>query len=392
MQLSFLRRPYADAQRAQMWRLVGRDLLVENLSGEIPPQHSPTFSTTFTCSTANPSLARLITDTLKSEEWLTDLTKLEGLAKHVEDQAFCQKWRAIKQENKRRLFDYIQDNLGITPNRKALVDIQIKRIHQYKRQYMNILGVIFRYIELKKLSPSARARVVPRLSVFAGKAAPGYYIAKATIKLISAVAAVINVDPDTAEYLQCVFVPDYSVSLAEILVPASDISEHISTAGTEASGTSNMKFCLSGGILLGTVDGANVEIMEHGGEDNIFTFGYLAHEVEERRKIHQYGNAQYPPELMEAIDFIRSGKLGDYGPFEPLIRDIFEGKDHYLVSDDFLSYLSAQKMVDEAFVDQDRWTEMSIRTTSKMGFFSSDRAVMQYADEIWNIEPIKIPA
>ncbi|GAA5927218.1 glycogen phosphorylase [Sporobolomyces koalae] len=340
---------------------------------------------------ANPALARLITQSLKSDKWLTDLTELEGLSKFVNDKIFCQKWRAVKQENKRRLFDYIQETIGITPNRKALVDVQIKRIHQYKRQQQNILSIIFRYLELKKLSPEARARVVPRLSVFAGKAAPGYYLAKTTIRLINAVASYINVDPDTAEYLQVVFLPDYSVSLAEIIIPASDISEHISTAGTEASGTSNMKFGLSGGLILGTFDGATVEIAQHSGEDNIFIFGYLAHEIAERRKIHQWGNPQYPAELLEAIDFVRSGKLGDSTPFEPLFRAIFEEKDYYLVSDDFLSYLAAQKMVDEAFVDQERWTRMSIQTTAKMGFFSSDRAVTQYAEEIWNIEPIKIP-
>ncbi|GAA5953375.1 hypothetical protein JCM3765_005018 [Sporobolomyces pararoseus] len=339
---------------------------------------------------ANPSLARLITESLGSEDWLTDLTKLEGLLQFTNDKRFTQKWRAVKQENKRRLFDVIQDTLGITPNRKALVDVQIKRIHQYKRQQMNIFSIIFRYLELKKLSPQERSRVVPRLSVFAGKAAPGYFLAKTLIRLVNAVANVINVDPDTSEYLQVVFLPDYTVSLAEIVIPASDISEHISTAGTEASGTSNMKFCLNGGLIIGTLDGANVEIAEHAGEDNIFVFGYLAHEVNERRKIHQFGKPQYPAELLEAFDFIRSGKIGDPGPFEPLIRAVFEEKDYYLVSDDFLSYLEAQKMVDQAFVDQERWTRMSIQTAAKMGFFSSDRSVMQYAEEIWNIEPCKI--
>ncbi|GAA6010057.1 hypothetical protein JCM11491_005847 [Sporobolomyces phaffii] len=340
---------------------------------------------------ANPSLARLITDALKSEDWLTDLTKLEGLSKFANDKAFCQKWFAVKQENKRRLFDFIQDTLGITPNRRALVDVQIKRIHQYKRQQMNIFSIIFRYLELKKLSPAERARVVPRLSVFAGKAAPGYFLAKTLIKLVNAVANVINADPDTAEYLQVVFIPDYSVSLAEIIIPASDISQHISTAGTEASGTSNIKFAISGGIILGTYDGATVEMARHAGDDNIFIFGFLAHEINERRKIHQFGKPQYPAELIEALDFVRSGKIGDPGPFEPLIRAIFEDKDFYLVSDDFQSYLAAQKMVDEAFVDQERWIKMSIQTAAKMGFFSSDRSVMQYAEEIWNLEPCAIP-
>ncbi|GAA6063738.1 hypothetical protein JCM10212_000777 [Sporobolomyces blumeae] len=184
---------------------------------------------------ANPALAKFVTETLRSEEWLTDLSKLEGLMKYATDKTVQGKWRAIKARNKTRLFDYIQDTIGITPNRRALIDCQVKRIHLYKRQPMNIFAIIYRYVELKKMKPEDRARVVPRLSVIAGKAAPGYYLAKLTIRLINAVAKFINTDPDTAEYLQVVFLPDYSVSLAEIIIPASDISEHISTAGTEAS-------------------------------------------------------------------------------------------------------------------------------------------------------------
>ncbi|GAA5933798.1 hypothetical protein JCM1841_002128 [Sporobolomyces salmonicolor] len=339
----------------------------------------------------NPALAKLITETLGSDDWLHDLAKLEQLTKYAKDKAFQQQFVACKQANKKRLCDYITDTLGLRTNPKALIDVQVKRIHEYKRQWMNILGVIFRYLQIKKMSPADRKRLVPRLSVFAGKAAPGYYIAKSCIRLINAVASVINVDKDVCDYLQVAFLPDYSVSLAEVIIPASDISEHISTAGTEASGTSNMKFALSGGLILGTWDGANIEIVEAIGEENAYIFGHLTEDVPRLRAQHSLGQTQYPAELLEAIDFIRSGALDDPGVFEPLISTLFEGKDYYLVSDDFLSYLEAQKLIDEAYTDQSSWIEKSINTVAKMGRFSSDRAVMQYAEEIWNVEAIKVP-
>ncbi|GAA5855751.1 hypothetical protein JCM8547_001668 [Rhodosporidiobolus lusitaniae] len=340
---------------------------------------------------SNPALAELITQTLGSDKWTTHLEELEGLAKFAKDKKFQQKWAKVKQGNRDRLCEYIQ-GLGFTVNRKALIDVQIKRIHLYKRQTLNILGVIFRYLQLKKMTPEERKRVVPRLSVFGGKAAPGYYEAKLVIRLINAVSKTLNADKEVREHLSAVFVPDYSVSLAEILVPASDISEHISTAGTEASGTSNMKFCLNGGLLLGTWDGANIEIAQAIGEDNVFIFGHLTPDVPRLRRAHEYNETQFPAELLEVVDAIRSGMFGESGVFEPLLDSIVEnGKDHYLVSDDFLSYLEAQKMVDEAYVDQNGWVEKSILTTARMGFFSSDRAVAQYAEEIWNVEPVPVP-
>ncbi|BGO98700.1 Non-essential glycogen phosphorylase [Rhodotorula toruloides] len=339
----------------------------------------------------NPSLAKLITDTLGSDEWVVNLDKLEGLTKYAKDKAFQKKWAACKQANRERLCDYIEATLGLTVNRHALIDVQVKRIHEYKRQFMNILGVIFRYLQLKKMSPADRKRLVPRLSVFAGKAAPGYYIAKLIIRLCNAVSKTINADKDIRESLSVAFLPDYSVSLAEIIIPASDISEHISTAGTEASGTSNMKFALNGGLLLGTLDGANIEIAEAVGDENVFFFGHVTPDVPKLRRAHHFGEVQYPAELLEVVDAIRSGMFGEAGVFEPLLGTLFEGKDHYLVSDDFLSYLQAQKMVDEAYVDQPSWVEKTINSTARMGRFASDRAVLQYAEEIWNIEPIKIP-
>ncbi|GAA5896787.1 hypothetical protein JCM6882_005035 [Rhodosporidiobolus microsporus] len=339
----------------------------------------------------NPTLAELITKTLGSDKWVTQLDELEGLTKFAKDKAFQKKWAASKQANRNRLCDYIETTLEIKVNRHALIDVQVKRIHEYKRQFLNLLGIIFRYLELKKLAPEDRKRLVPRLSVFAGKAAPGYYIAKLVIRLANAISNTINADKDIREHLSVAFLPDYSVSLAEIIVPAADISEHISTAGTEASGTSNMKFAMSGALLFGTWDGASIEIAEAVGEENVFIFGHLTPDVPALRRAHHFGESQYPVELLEVVEAIRSGMFGDAGVFEPLISTLFEGKDHYLVSDDFLSYLEAQKMVDEAYVNQSSWVEKSILTTARMGRFSSDRAVLQYAEEIWNVEPLVVP-
>ncbi|BGP39269.1 Non-essential glycogen phosphorylase [Rhodotorula kratochvilovae] len=341
----------------------------------------------------NPGLATLISKKLGGDEWVVNLDQLEKLQKFAKDKAFQKEWAAVKQANRNRLCDYIEATTGLTVNRKALIDVQVKRIHEYKRQSLNILGVIYRYLQLKKMSPAERKRVVPRLSVFGGKAAPGYYMAKLIIRLINAVSKVINADKEIREYLSVAFLADYSVSLAEIIIPASDISEHISTAGTEASGTSNMKFLLNGGLILGTVDGANIELGEAAGEENCFFFGNLTPDVPALRLAHQAGKAQYPPQLLEVVDALRGGMFsnGDGDVFEPLLGTIFEGGDYYLISDDFIPYLEAQKMVDQAYVDQASWVEKCINTTARMGRFSSDRAVMQYADEIWNVEPVKIP-
>jgi len=271
----------------------------------------------------------------------------------------------------------------------AMFDVQVKRIHEYKRQTLNILGVVHRYTTIKKMTPEQRKTVAPRVVLFAGKAAPGYYMAKLCIRMIVNISKIVNADPETKEYLTVHFLPDYSVSLAEILIPASDISQHISTAGTEASGTSNMKFCLNGGLLLGTVDGANIEIGEEVGEDNVFFFGHLTPAVNDVRHQHQYhpvSLAERSPALAAVFEFIRSGAFGDSGVYEPLLGTI-EQHDHYLVSDDFDSYLEANKIVDEAYQgDPVGWVKRSITTSAKMGKFSSDRAIMNYAEEIWNVE------
>jgi len=342
----------------------------------------------------NPELSDLISKTLKLEKsvWLKDLFKIEGLLKHVDDKKFQTQWAQIKQRNKERLAHYIETTLGFKINTNAMFDVQIKRLHEYKRQTLNILGVIHRYITIKAMTPAERKKLNPRVVFFAGKAAPAYYIAKLTIRLIVNVARVINADPDTKEYLSLYFLPDYSVSLAEVLIPASDISQHISTAGTEASGTSNMKFCLNGGLLVGTVDGANIEIAEEVGESNVFFFGHLTPAVEELRYKHLYHPIpveQKSPALANVLNQVSAGLFGNSDIYEPLLNTIRQG-DYYLLTDDFDSYIAALAMVDEAYLDRSEWVKKSIRTTAKMGKFSSDRAIQDYAQEYWNIESTKV--
>jgi starch phosphorylase len=342
----------------------------------------------------NPELSNLITTTLKIDKivWLKDLALLEKLLPFAEDAAFRRKWAAIKQRNKERLAHHVLITTGLTVRTDAMFDVQIKRIHEYKRQTLNILGVIHRYLTLKGMTPKQKKAVNPRVVFFAGKAAPAYYIAKLTIRLIVNVARVINADPDTKEYLQLYFLPDYSVSLAEVLIPASDISQHISTAGTEASGTSNMKFCLNGGLLLGTVDGANIEIAEEVGEQNVFFFGHLTPAVEDIRYQHVYHPVPIEekcPALAHVLNQVSAGLFGDAEVYEPLLNTIRE-RDHYLLTDDFDSYIAALAMVDEAYQDKEEWIKKSIRTTAKMGKFSSDRAILEYAESFWNIEPTPV--
>ncbi|GBC03217.1 hypothetical protein RclHR1_05010017 [Rhizophagus clarus] len=339
---------------------------------------------------ANPKLSELITDTLGNKNWLKNLDLLKGLKSYVDNKDFRKRWVAAKHSNKVRLTEYIKKTTGIIVNSNALFDVQVKRIHEYKRQFMNILGVIHRYNTLKKMTSEERADVVHRVVIFGGKAAPGYYIAKLVIKLINSVAEVVNNDNSIEDSLKVAFIPDYNVSVAEIIIPASDISQHISTAGTEASGTSNMKFVLNGGLILGTVDGANIEIHEEIGDDNIFMFGNLAHQVDDLRHAHRYRNVPMDPSLQAVINDIESGQFGDSRIFAPLINTLTLGQDYYLISDDFQSYLDAQKLVDEAYKDKEGWITKSILCSANMGKFSSDRAIQEYAERIWNIEPVPV--
>ncbi len=297
---------------------------------------------------ANPDLSSLITSTLGGQGWLKDLSLLDNLKKHATNPMFQKKWMEIKLANKKRLADHIAASCGVHVNPEALFDVQCKRLHEYKRQFMNILGVIYRYEVLQKLTDDQLAEEVPRVIIFAGKSAPGYYMAKMIIKLINNASAVINFNPRTSKYLQLVFIPNYNVSVAEVIIPASDISQHISTAGTEASGTSNMKFVLNGGLIVGTVDGANIEIGQETGAENIFLFGTLTPQVEDIRHKQVYGGGvEVDSKLEEVLESIRSGNYGSPCIFEPLLGTL--ASDHYLLHSDFTEYLETLSKVDKVF-------------------------------------------
>ncbi|KAJ6143590.1 hypothetical protein N7471_003043 [Penicillium samsonianum] len=339
---------------------------------------------------ANPRLSALIAEKLGGYDFLKDLTLLDKIEAFVDDKAFREEWAVIKRENKLRLARHIKTTTGFDVNPNALFDVQVKRIHEYKRQQLNIFGVIHRYLSIKAMSAEEKKKVVPRVSIFGGKAAPGYWMAKTIIHLINKVADVVNKDPEIGDLLKVIFIADYNVSKAEIICPASDISEHISTAGTEGSGTSNMKFVLNGGLIIGTCDGANIEITREIGEQNIFLFGNLAEDVEDLRHRHFYGNFKLDPHLERVFDAIKDNMFGDKADFSALTSSIEEHGDYYLVSDDFNSYITTHEMVDEAFQNQEEWLAKSITSVARMGFFSMDRVTNEYADSIWNVEPLDV--
>lgn len=339
---------------------------------------------------ANPRLSELIASKLGSYEFLKDLTLLNQLEKFVDDKEFKKEWAEIKYANKVRLAQHILSATGISVNPKALFDVQVKRIHEYKRQQLNIFGVIHRYLAIKAMTAEERKKLAPRVSIFGGKAAPGYWMAKTIIHLINKVGDVVNNDKDVGDLLKVVFIPDYNVSKAEIIIPASDISEHISTAGTEASGTSNMKFVLNGGLIIGTLDGANIEITREVGEQNVFLFGNLSEDVEDLRHSHFYGEHKLNTELLKVFDAIRQGMFGDEGAFNGLVGSIADHGDYYLVSDDFDSYCKTQDLIDATYKNQEEWITKCITSVARMGFFTSDRCINEYADTIWNIEPLAV--
>ncbi|KGO73997.1 Glycogen/starch/alpha-glucan phosphorylase [Penicillium italicum] len=339
---------------------------------------------------ANPRLSALIAEKLGSYDFLKDLTLLDKIEAFVDDKAFREEWAVIKRENKLRLARHIKATTGFDVNPNALFDVQVKRIHEYKRQQLNIFGVIHRYLSIKAMSAEEKKKVVPRVSIFGGKAAPGYWMAKTIIHLINKVADVVNKDPEIGDLLKVIFIADYNVSKAEIICPASDISEHISTAGTEGSGTSNMKFVLNGGLIIGTCDGANIEITREIGEQNIFLFGNLSEDVEDLRHRHFYGDFKLDPQLERVFDAIKDNVFGDKADFSALTSSIEEHGDYYLVSDDFNSYITTHEMVDEAFKNQEEWLAKSITSVARMGFFSMDRVTNEYADSIWNVEPLDV--
>jgi starch phosphorylase len=325
---------------------------------------------------ANPKLSALIASKLGGHEFLKDLTLLHKLEAFVDDKEFRKEFSDIKYANKVRLAQYILEHNGVKVNPAALFDVQVKRIHEYKRQQLNIFGVIHRYLQIKAMSPDDRKKLAPRVSIFGGKAAPGYWMAKTVIHLINKVGDIVNNDKDVGDALKVIYLADYNVS--------------ISTAGTEASGTSNMKFCLNGGLIIGTCDGANIEITREIGDQNIFLFGNLAEDVEDLRHAHMYGKYQLDPQLANVFDAIHQGKFGDADQFSALINGIVEHGDYYLVSDDFASYIKTQELIDESYKNTEEWTTKTITTVARMGFFSSDRCIDEYAEAIWNVEPLQV--
>ena len=337
----------------------------------------------------NPELSDLITSRI-GEKWVKNLFELKKLEKFAKDKKFQNEWRAVKKSRKEIMTKLIAEEQRLAVDSNSMFDVQVKRFHEYKRQLLNALHVIALY---RRIKANPDAPFVPRTVFFGGKAAPGYYMAKLIIKFINSIADVVNHDPQIKGKLMVVFLPNYRVSLAEKIMPASDLSEQISTAGKEASGTGNMKFALNGALTIGTLDGANIEMKEEFGEENIFIFGLKADEVAQL-KASGYRSRDYyqkSAELTGVMDLISSGFFSPENPdlFKP-IYDSLMNHDEYLLLADFDDYVACQDRVSEAYKDQNKWTEMAILNVARMGKFSSDRAIQEYCDDIWNVKPVRI--
>lgn len=333
----------------------------------------------------NPALSELITEHI-GDGWIKDLGQLKRLEKYSGDKEFIHRWQMVKLENKKILANHIQNRLHITVNPDSIFDCQIKRFHEYKRQLLNILHIISLYNQIKS---GDLKRPVPRTFIFAGKAAPAYYIAKLIIKLIINVGEKIAADKMVARYLNVIFIPDYSVSWAQKIIPAADVSEQISTAGMEASGTGNMKFALNGALTIGTLDGANIEIKDEVGSENIFIFGLQASEVNEYRR--EGTSLPEDAALKLVLDQIARGDFsdGDSSLFRPLVDGLYSN-DHYALNADFTDYAATQSHLSKLYRKKDVWTKMSVYNTANMGLFSSDRTIKEYTGEIWQVEPVNI--
>ncbi|XP_058771543.1 uncharacterized protein LOC131644937 isoform X1 [Vicia villosa] len=338
---------------------------------------------------SNPSLCALLSKWLGTEAWIRNADLLTGLRDHVDNTEFRQEWKMVKRLNKMRLAEYIDTMSGLKVSLDAMFDVQVKRIHEYKRQLLNIFGIIHRYDCLKNMDKNDRRKVVPRVCIIGGKAAPGYEIAKKIIKLCHAVAEKINNDADIGDLLKLVFIPDYNVSVAELVIPGADLSQHLSTAGQEASGTGSMKFLMNGCLLLATEDGSTVEIVEEIGSENMFLFGAKAQEVAELRE--KGGTLKVPLQFARVVRMVRDGYFGDKDYFESLCDTVEVGNDLYLLGSDFGSYLEAQAAADKAFVDPEKWIKMSILSAAGSGRFSSDRTIREYAARTWKIDPCQCP-
>ncbi|HPP47795.1 MAG TPA: glycogen/starch/alpha-glucan phosphorylase, partial [Accumulibacter sp.] len=338
---------------------------------------------------SNPRMSRLIDETIGTG-WVTDMLLLRQLEKHTEDPAFRDAWRQIKSANKVHLAHEIRRHDGVLVDPTSIFDVQVKRIHEYKRQHLNLLHVVSMY---KRLKDNPNLTLAPRTVIFGGKAAPGYAMAKLMIRLIAAVADLIGRDPAMRGRLQVVFYPNYNVKNSHSIFPGADLSEQISLAGKEASGTGNMKFQMNGALTIGTLDGANIEIREQVGADNFFLFGMSTSEVNDLRSRGYHPREFYErnSHLREVIDLIASGffSRGDREIFRPLIDHLLN-HDTYMLLADFQSYVDCQDAVSAAYLDPDRWLRMSILNVARSGFFSSDRAIREYCRDIWRVQPVRI--
>jgi len=348
----------------------------------------------------NPELAAVITKRLGTDGWIKDATLLKGLEKHAEDPEMHSEWQGAKAARKVILKGYIDSMVkdevkgpSISDVGAWMFDIQIKRMHEYKRQLLNLLGVVYRYRQYKAMSAAERAKQVPRITIIGGKAFYSYWAAKECVYLTHMIGKVVNNDPDMKDLMRVYFMPNYNVSLAEKLIPAAELSQHISTAGTEASGTSNMKFQMNGCLLIGTLDGANVEIRECVGEENFFLFGTTADKVPGLREERRHGKFTPPKEFLAIKDYIKKGTFGD---FEGLMGTLegnegFGRADWFLLGYDFDSYIDAQRRVDAMYKDQKKWVRASILSTANSSKFSSDRSISEYAKEMWGLSPLPVP-
>ena len=336
---------------------------------------------------SNPGLTGLITKSI-GDRWIKHFEdEIKKIERFADDPRFREQWRKIKRDNKNRIAEIIKDRTGVSPDPDSLFDIQVKRIHEYKRQHLNVLHIITLYNRIRK---NPAKEIVPRTFIFGGKAAPGYFMAKLIIKLINSVAEVVNNDPELAGRLKVVFFPDFNVKNAHYVYPAADLSEQISTAGKEASGTGNMKFSMNGALTIGTLDGANVEIREEVGPENFFLFGMTVGEVQDlmMRGYDPRSFYEANPHLREAIDQIRSGYFsrGDAGLFSPLVDNLLN-YDPFMLLADYQSYIDCQDLVSSAYGDQEGWVRKSILNVARMGKFSSDRSIREYCDKVWKIKP-----
>jgi starch phosphorylase len=337
---------------------------------------------------SNPGLSALITERL-GFSWENDLEELGRLSGAADEAEFRRQFRGVKRTNKQRLADEVMRRTGVEISVNSLFDVQVKRIHEYKRQLLNLLYVVTRY---RHIRDNPRAEVVPRTVIFAGKAAPGYAMAKAIVKLINNAARVINADPAVRDKLRIVFLPDYDVSLAQQIMPAADLSQQISTAGMEASGTGNMKLALNGALTIGTLDGANIEIRDHVGAENVFIFGLTAVEVAARRAAGYRPRRELEtnPDLKGTLDLIESGYFTPGKPDDarPVVNRLLGDGEPFLVLADFAAYAAAQDQVDALYVQEDEWSRRAIHNCVNMGYFSSDRSIREYADRIWAVKPV----